>query len=76
MDLTILIIILLAGLLIKYLVDIIKSLNDEIKEIKKKCIENNKTNFTINTRDPVESFNTDLVKNIQYFRNYFDNKNI
>jgi predicted PurR-regulated permease PerM len=74
MDLTILIVILLAGILIKYLIDIIKSLNDEIKEIKQKCIENNQANFQVNTKSPVEKFNSDLIKNIQYFRDYFDNQ--
>jgi hypothetical protein len=51
MDLLVLILILLSGYIIKYLIDTINSLNNEIREIKMKCISpqndvkfNNKVN--------------------------------
>lgn len=77
MDLTILIVILLAGLLIKYLIDTINSLNDELKEIKSKCIVGNAgETFTIDTKRPTEKFNTELISSIKYFRDYFDDKKL
>lgn len=77
MDLTVLIVILLAGLLIKYLIDTINSLNDELKEIKSICIVKNKDEpFTVNTKKPTETFNTELINSIKYFRDYFDDKKL
>jgi|688.fasta_scaffold142979_3 hypothetical protein len=77
MDLIVLIVILLAGFLIKYLIDTINSLSHELKEIKNKCIAvNPNDNLNLTTNNPVESFNTDLVNNIKYFKNYFNNQKL
>ena len=74
MDLFVIIIILLSGYIIKYLIDTINSLNKEIKEIKMKCISKAKgtIKFETNVKDPSENFNDSLIKNIVYFKNYFD----
>jgi len=74
MDLLLLIVILLAGLLIKYLIDTINSLNKELKEIKEKCISSNGESFSINTKNPTELFNANLIQNLKYFRDYFENR--
>ena len=42
MDLLVLILILLSGYIIKYLIDTINTLNNEIREIKMKCISGDK----------------------------------
>ncbi len=77
MDLIVLIVILLAGLLIKYLIDTISSLTNELKEMKSKCIAvaSNDT-LSVNTNNPVETFNTELINNIKYFKNYFDSQKL
>jgi hypothetical protein len=74
MDLMLFVVILLSGLLIKYLIDIINSLNKEIKEIKDKCIANKGEKLIPNTKNPDELLKTDLISSIQYFKDYFDNK--
>jgi hypothetical protein len=77
MDLIVLIVILLAGFLIKYLIDTINSLSNELKEIKNKCIAvNSNDNLNLTTNNPVESFNTELINSIKYFKNYFDNQKL
>ena len=100
MDLLVLILILLSGYIIKYLIDTINSLNNEIREIKMKCVSpqnnvkfdspitktplNNTTVSTANfTAAPsnstaanatsVNAMNASLIKNITYFKDYFDN---
>ena len=70
MDLTLLITLVLGGLLILHLVNTIRSLTEEIKEMKNMCMSEKKLEKT--TQDPVEKFNTDLIKNIEYFRDIFD----
>jgi hypothetical protein len=90
MDLLVLILILLSGYIIKYLIDTINSLNNEIREIKMKCISpQNDVKFdspitktplnttastaaTANTT-AVNAMNAALIKNITYFKDYFDN---
>jgi hypothetical protein len=88
MDLLVLILILLSGYIIKYLIDTINSLNNEIREIKMKCVSpqnnvkfdspitktplNNTTASTTNTT-AVNAMNASLIKNITYFKDYFDN---
>jgi len=67
MDLLLLIVIVLAGFLIKYLIDTINSLSKELKEIKEKCISNKGETFSINTKNPTESFNTDLIYKLKVF---------
>ena len=81
MDLFVLIIIIVFVFIIKYLIDTINSLNGEIREIKDKCIGDSKNSgkgikFTKNTQKPYENINNDIVKNIMYFKDYFDNKSI
>lgn len=93
MDLLVLILILLSGYIIKYLIDTINSLNNEIKEIKMKCISNNadanaKADANATTKkavkfdtpsvkSPTDNINESLIKNIVYFKDYFDkNKDI
>jgi predicted PurR-regulated permease PerM len=81
MDLFVLIIIIVFVFIIKYLIDTINSLNGEIKEIKDKCIGESKNTgndikFTKNTQKPYDNINNDIVKNIMYFKDYFDNKSI
>jgi hypothetical protein len=73
MDLLVLILILLSGYIIKYLIDTINSLNNEIKEIKMKCISTkNNLTFETNSKNPSDQINDTLIKNIVYFKNYFD----
>ena len=104
MDLLVLILILLSGYIIKYLIDTINSLNNEIREIKMKCISpqndvkfnndisSSTTDMSGGTNGMKDSFSTNgtnnkiqndaakataataaLIKNITYFKDYFDN---
>ena len=73
MDLFVLVIILSAGFIIKYLIDIISSLNDEIKEIKHKCVFTRENmSFKKSTQKTVAKIQMDLIKNMKYLKNYFD----
>jgi predicted PurR-regulated permease PerM len=72
MDLFVLIILLLAGFIIKYLIDVISSLSKEIKEIKNKCIMPSATNSLNSSESPIEKINNDVKKGITYIKNYFD----
>ena len=83
MDLLVLILILLSGYIIKYLIDTINTLNNEIREIKMKCISA-KSDVQFDTQptaspsaasaaSPVANAANDvLIKNITYFKDYFD----
>ena len=84
MDLLVLILILLSGYIIKYLIDTINTLNTEIREIKMKCILGNK-DVKFDNKLEVDSSpnaaanaatnaNDALIKNIAYFKDYFDDK--
>jgi hypothetical protein len=80
MDLLVLILILLSGYIIKYLIDTINTLNNEIREIKMKCISgqkdvrfDNKPEFD-NGSTSATTANAALIKNIAYFKDYFDDK--
>ena len=80
MDLLVLILILLSGYIIKYLIDTINTLNTEIREIKMKCISGNK-DVKFDNKLEVDSSpnaatnaNDALIKNIAYFKDYFDDK--
>lgn len=94
MDLLVLILILLSGYIIKYLIDTINSLNNEIREIKMKCISpqndvkfnndsssstnsmsgtNGTNNKTLNDAAKATAATAALIKNITYFKDYFDN---
>jgi|LakMenEpi03Aug12_release.lakeMendotaPanAssembly.Ray.scaffolds.fasta_scaffold1915163_1 hypothetical protein len=70
MDLMLLIIMVFGGLLIMHLINTIRSLTEEIKEMKHTCMNDKK--LEKNTKDPVEKFNTDLITNIKYFKDIFD----
>jgi len=81
MDLLVLILILLSGYIIKYLIDTINTLNNEIREIKMKCIsaksdvqfDTPPTATTASAASPVANAANDvLIKNITYFKDYFD----
>ena len=72
MDLFALIILLLAGFIIKYLIDVISSLSKEIKEIKNKCIIPSATKSLKSSKSPIEKMNNDFKKGISYIKNYFD----
>lgn len=72
MDLFALIILLLAGFIIKYLIDVISSLSKEIKEIKNKCIIPSATESLKSSESPIEKMNNDVKKGISYLKNYFD----
>ena len=80
MDLLVLILILLSGYIIKYLIDTINTLNNEIREIKMKCISA-KNDVQFDSPSPKPSpkpspitnvANDALIKNITYFKDYFD----
>jgi hypothetical protein len=72
MDLTLLIILILGAFFILHLINTIRSLTDEIKEMKQICMNDKK--FIKNTPDPIEKFNNDLIENIKYFKDMFDKK--
>lgn len=77
MDLMILIVVLLGAFLLYYLIETIRSLHQEIKEIKTKCIINTENNdneikFVKNTIDPMVGVNNSMVNGIKYLKNYFD----
>jgi hypothetical protein len=86
MDLMVLLLILLSGYIIKYLIDTINTLNTEIREIKMKCISGNKdvkfdspissgsATAATNAAAAATSANDTLIKNIAYFKDYFDDK--
>lgn len=76
MDLILLIVILLAGFLIKYLIDTIQSMSNEIKEIKMKCVTGDKNIIlTEKNTNPIGKLNSDLIDNVKYIKNYFDDNN-
>lgn len=83
MDLLVLILILLSGYIIKYLIDTINTLNNEIREIKMKCISaksdvqfdtpvDKKTSPIANVMNDATAANAALIQNITYFKDYFD----
>lgn len=70
MDLVLLLVFVLGGFLILHLINTIRSLTEEVKEMKNACMSDKK--LEKNTQDPVEKFNNDLVENIKYYRDLFD----
>jgi hypothetical protein len=81
MDLLVLILILLSGYIIKYLIDTINTLNNEIREIKMKCISaKSGVSFDTPPTKPMKVSNVSmdanaaLIKNITYFKDYFDSQ--
>ena len=75
MDLMILIVIVMAGLLIYYLIDTIRSLQKELREIKDKCITTNNSkqnDFTINSVDPLINISDNTVKMLNNLKEMFN----
>ena len=73
MDLIVLVVILLAGFIIKYLIDVIASLSKEIKEIKNKCIKPfATTNLKVETITPIEKMNKDIISSMTNYIKFFD----
>jgi hypothetical protein len=72
MDLFTLIILLLAGFIIKYLIDVLSSLSKEIKEIKNKCIVPSATKKLKSSETPIKKINNDIKNGISFLKNYFD----
>jgi len=73
MDLIVLVVILLAGFIIKYLIDVIASLSKEIKEIKNKCIKSSATtNLKVETITPIEKMNKDIISSMSNYKKFFD----
>lgn len=77
----ILIVVLLGAFLLYYLIETIRSLHQEIKEIKTKCVnttdstdskEPTDIKFKTSTEDPVVGINKTLINNMNYLKNYFD----
>lgn len=69
------IIVFVAGFIIKYLIDIISSMNDELREIKRKCVFapiKDNLRFKKFTKKPVDKINADITENMKYLKNYFD----
>lgn len=76
MELIVFLIIAMVGILIYYLIDTIKSLTEEIREIKTKCVENGNTikqEFVVNTNNPINEINDNIIDKIKYFKTLFDN---
>jgi len=72
MDLFVLIIIVIAGFIIKYLIDVIVNMGKEIKEIKEKCISPGKAKSFDNYTDmPIKKLSKDIINNIAYLKDYF-----
>lgn len=72
MDLTFLIICIILIYLIYYLVTCVQSLNNELKEVKNKCIttkDNEK--LLINTPDPKEKLNNNTISGLEFIKKIF-----
>ena len=75
MDLTLLIVLIIAAILIYYLIESIRSLQKEIREVKDKCISTKNTKseeFTVNTSDPLLSIPNDTVKMLNNLKLMFN----
>lgn len=72
MDLTFFIICVILIYLIYYLINCIQSLNNELKEVKTKCIKTeNDITLDINTPDVNNTLKGDVVKLIEYLNKFF-----
>ena len=72
MDLTFLLICILLIYLIYYLVGCVQSLNNELKEVKNKCITvKNSEKFNINTPDPKEKLQENTINGIDFLKKVF-----
>lgn len=74
MDLTFLIICIILIYLIYYLVSCVQSLNNELKEVKNKCIttKNNET-FKIDTPDPTVKLQENTIGLLDFLKKIFSN---
>lgn len=75
MELIVFIIIIAVIILIYYLIETIRSLTEEIKEIKSKCVENGNTqrrDFHVYTEDPLKSINMNMLEKLNYLKVFFD----
>tara|TARA_Y100000389_G_scaffold54082_1_gene49972 strand:+ start:685 stop:909 length:225 start_codon:yes stop_codon:yes gene_type:complete len=72
MDLTFLIICIILIYLIYYLVNCVQSLNNELKEVKEKCIntKNNET-FNVNTPDVKEKLTENTISTLEFMKKFF-----
>ena len=72
MDLTFLIICIILIYLIYYLVTCVQSLNNELKEVKNKCMttkDNEK--LLIDTPDPKEKLNNNTISGLEFIKKIF-----
>lgn len=76
MDLTLLIVLIIAGFLLYYLIETIRSLQKEIKEMKIKCIksvyDDNSTALKDNTLDISITLQENLLNILNNAKNMFD----
>ena len=75
MDLTVLIVLLIGGLLLYYLMDIIRSLRNEIREMKIKCIKLNNDDasiYTENTIEPKIAITENMINFLNIAKNIFN----
>lgn len=76
MDLTLLIVLIIAGFLLFYLIETIRSLHKEIKEMKLKCIKtvynDDPTIFKENTIDVSTTIQENLLNILNNTKNIFD----
>ena len=75
MDLMIFIVIFMSGLLIYYLIDTVRLLQKEIREIKDKCITTNnskQSDFNVNTTDPLITIPDNTIKMLYNLKELFN----
>lgn len=72
MDLTFLIICIILIYLIYYLVTCVQSLNNELKEVKNKCIKTkDNEQLLIDTPDPKEKLNNNTISTLEFIKKIF-----
>jgi hypothetical protein len=72
MDLTFLIICIILIYLIYYLVNCVQSLNNELKEVKNKCIKTkDDEQLLIDTPDPKEKLNNNTISALEFIKKIF-----
>lgn len=72
MDLTFLIICIILIYLIYYLVTCVQSLNNELKEVKNKCIKTkDNEQLLIDTPDPKEKLNNNTISGLEFIKKIF-----
>jgi predicted Holliday junction resolvase-like endonuclease len=75
MDLMVLIVIVIAGLLVYYLIDTIRSLQKEISEIKDKCIttkNSTSSDFTVTTADPMVNISENTINILKKMKDFYN----